>query len=109
MVFSLHGCSLKSEAGAVPRKTEERKRASPIGKPREPPCKPARCSAELKYDYRDPTGWGATQPAYEAQMKQLQAWLDEAKANGTKKVLSRFTLLRSAAPVWAPFPKRNKG
>src|SRR5271169_563639 len=43
-----------------------------------------------KYDYRDPSGWGATRPAYEEQMKQLQAWLDEAKANGTKKVFIAF-------------------
>jgi hypothetical protein len=43
-----------------------------------------------KYDYRDPTGWGATRPAYEEQMKQLTAWLDEAKANGTRKVFISF-------------------
>jgi hypothetical protein len=46
-----------------------------------------------KYDYRDPTGWGATRPAYEEQMKQLTAWLDEAKAKGTKRV---FHLLSRA-------------
>jgi hypothetical protein len=43
-----------------------------------------------KYDYRDPTGWGATRPAYEEQMKQLATWLDEAKAKGTKKVFISF-------------------
>jgi Calcineurin-like phosphoesterase len=43
-----------------------------------------------KYDYRDPSGWGATRPAYDQQMKQLQQWLDEAKANGTKKVFISF-------------------
>jgi hypothetical protein len=43
-----------------------------------------------KYDYRDPTGWGATRPAYEEQMKQLKVWLDEAKAKGTKKVFISF-------------------
>src|SRR6266480_5924984 len=43
-----------------------------------------------KYDYRDPTGWGATRPAYEEQMTQLKQWLDEAKANGTKKVFVSF-------------------
>ena len=31
-----------------------------------------------KYDYRDPTGWVATRPAYEAQMKQLQTWMEAA-------------------------------
>jgi len=43
-----------------------------------------------KYDYRDPTGWSATRPAYEEQMNQLRLWLDEAKANGTKKVFISF-------------------
>jgi len=43
-----------------------------------------------KYDYRDPTGWGATRPAYEEQMTQLKQWLDEAKAKGTKKVFISF-------------------
>jgi Calcineurin-like phosphoesterase len=43
-----------------------------------------------KYDYRDPTGWGATRPAYEEQMTQLKQWLDEAKANGSKKVFISF-------------------
>ena len=43
-----------------------------------------------KYDYRDPTGWVATRPAYDAQMKQLQAWLDDAKAKGIKKVFIAF-------------------
>jgi len=42
------------------------------------------------YDYRDPSGWGSTRPPYEAQMEQLQKWLDEAKANGTKKVFISF-------------------
>ena len=43
-----------------------------------------------KYDYRSPSAWGATRPAYEAQMKQLKQWLDEAKAAGTKKVFISF-------------------
>jgi len=43
-----------------------------------------------KYDYRSPTAWSATRPAYEEQMKQLKAWLDEAKATGTKKVFIAF-------------------
>jgi len=42
------------------------------------------------YDYRDPSGWGATRPPYEAQIEQMQKWLDEAKANGTKKVFISF-------------------
>src|SRR5262249_29313132 len=35
-----------------------------------------------KYDYRSPSSWDATQPAYEAQMKKLKQWLDGAKAAG---------------------------
>ncbi|MDR3746784.1 MAG: metallophosphoesterase [Acidobacteriota bacterium] len=42
------------------------------------------------YDYRDPSGWGSTRPPYEAQIEQMQKWLDEAKANGTKKVFISF-------------------
>ena len=43
-----------------------------------------------KYDYRQPTGWDATRPAYEEQMAQLKTWLDEARAAGTKKVFIAF-------------------
>jgi hypothetical protein len=43
-----------------------------------------------KYDYRDPTSWVATRPAYEAQMKQLQTWMDGARAKGIKKVFIVF-------------------
>src|SRR6516164_3035099 len=43
-----------------------------------------------KYDYRAPSAWSATRPAYEEQMKQLKAWLDEAKAAGTRKVFISF-------------------
>jgi hypothetical protein len=42
------------------------------------------------YDYREPTGWSATRPTYEEQMKELKRWLDEAKAAGTKKVFIAF-------------------
>ncbi len=49
-----------------------------------------------KYDYRSPSGWDATQPAYEAQMTELKQWLDEAKAAGTRKVFIYFH-----APVFA--------
>jgi hypothetical protein len=43
-----------------------------------------------KYDYRSPSAWEATRPAYEAQMKELRQWLDEAKAAGTRKVFVSF-------------------
>ncbi len=35
-----------------------------------------------KYDYRSPSLWDADRPKYAEQMKQLQQWLDEAKAKG---------------------------
>jgi len=43
-----------------------------------------------KYDYRSPSAWDATRPAYEAQMKQLRQWLDEAKAAGQRQVFVSF-------------------
>jgi hypothetical protein len=43
-----------------------------------------------KYDYKAPTSWDSTRPTYEEQMKQLQQWLDEAKAAGTRKVFLTF-------------------
>jgi Calcineurin-like phosphoesterase len=42
------------------------------------------------YDYRQPSAWTATQPAYEAQMVQLKKWLDDAKSGGIKKVFISF-------------------
>lgn len=42
------------------------------------------------YDYRQPSSWAATQPAYEAQMVQLKKWLDDAKSGGIKKVFISF-------------------
>jgi hypothetical protein len=43
-----------------------------------------------KYDYRTPSSWEATRPAYEEQMNELKKWLDEAKAAGTRKVFVSF-------------------
>jgi hypothetical protein len=43
-----------------------------------------------KYDYREPSSWETTRPAYEEQMAQLRKWLDEAKSAGTKKVFISF-------------------
>jgi len=42
------------------------------------------------YDYRHPSGWEATQPAYDAQMVQLKKWLDEAKSSGIRRVFVSF-------------------
>jgi Calcineurin-like phosphoesterase len=58
-----------------------------------------------KYDYREPSSWGATRPAYEAQMKQLQAWLDEAKAKGTKKVFISFHAPAFCRAGMGPIPE----
>jgi len=60
-----------------------------------------------KYDYRDPSGWGATRPAYEEQMKQLQQWLDEAKASGTKKVFIAFHAPAFCRSGMGPIPENQ--
>jgi hypothetical protein len=43
-----------------------------------------------RYVESDPTGWSATRPTHDEQMKLLEMWLDEAKAAGTKKVFIAF-------------------
>src|SRR5262249_18187749 len=43
-----------------------------------------------KYDYRSPSSWDADRPQYEAQMKELKTWLDEAKAAHIQKVFLSF-------------------
>jgi hypothetical protein len=43
-----------------------------------------------KYNEHAPTAWGATRPSYEDQMKQLEQWLNEAKAAGIRKVFITF-------------------
>jgi len=58
-----------------------------------------------KYDYREPTAWSATRPAYEEQMKQLKAWLDEAKAAGTKKVFISFHCPAFCRSGMGPIPE----
>jgi predicted phosphohydrolase len=58
-----------------------------------------------KYDYRSPTAWDADRPAYEAQMKQLKQWLDEAKAAGTRKVFVAFHNPAFARSGMGPIPE----
>jgi Calcineurin-like phosphoesterase len=58
-----------------------------------------------KYDYRSPSGWDATRPAYEAQVKQLQQWLEEAKAAGTKKVFIAFHAPAFCRSGMGPIPE----
>jgi hypothetical protein len=43
-----------------------------------------------KYDYRSPSKWDADRPRYDEQMKQMTAWLDEAKAGGLHKAFIVF-------------------
>jgi hypothetical protein len=43
-----------------------------------------------RYDYRSPSAWDATRPVYEAQVKQLRQWLDEAKAAGQRRIFVSF-------------------
>jgi hypothetical protein len=57
------------------------------------------------YDYRHPSGWEATQPAYEAQMVQLRKWLDEAKSNGIKKVFISFHAPAFCRSGMGPIPE----
>jgi hypothetical protein len=58
-----------------------------------------------KYDYRSPSAFDATRPVYEAQMKQLQQWLDEAKSAGTKKVFISFHAPAFARSGMGPIPE----
>ena len=60
-----------------------------------------------KYDYRAPTAWEATRPAFEAQMKQLQEWLGEAKAAGTKKVFISFHAPAFCRAGLGPIPENQ--
>jgi hypothetical protein len=57
------------------------------------------------YDYRAPTSWEATQPAYDAQMAELKLWLDEAKAKGTRKVFIAFHAPAFARSGMGPIPE----
>jgi hypothetical protein len=58
-----------------------------------------------KYDYRSPSAFNATRPVYEAQMKQLQEWLDEAKSAGTKKVFISFHAPAFCRSGMGPIPE----
>src|SRR6516162_2115684 len=58
-----------------------------------------------KYDYREPSAWGATRPAYDAQMTQLKSWLDEAKSIGIKKVFISFHAPAFCRAGMGPIPE----
>ncbi len=57
------------------------------------------------YDEKQPSAWNATQPVYEEQMKQLRAWLDEAKAMSIKKVFISFHAPAFASRGLGPIPE----
>jgi hypothetical protein len=57
------------------------------------------------YDYRSPSSWDANQPAYDAQMKELKTWLDEAKAAGTRKVFISFHAPAFCRAGMGPIPE----
>ncbi len=58
-----------------------------------------------KYDYRSPSGWDADRPQYEAQMKELRNWLDEAKAAGTRKIFIAFHAPAFCRSGMGPIPE----
>jgi Calcineurin-like phosphoesterase len=57
------------------------------------------------YDYRSPSSWDANQPAYDAQMKELRTWLDEAKSAGTRKVFISFHAPAFCRAGMGPIPE----
>jgi predicted phosphohydrolase len=57
-----------------------------------------------KYDYRSPSLWDADRPKYAQQMKQLQQWMDEAKAKGIKKTFITFHYPVFARSGLGPIP-----
>jgi hypothetical protein len=57
------------------------------------------------YDYRSPSSWSATQPAYDAQIKELKQWLDEAKAGRTQKVFISFHAPAFCRAGMGPIPE----
>lgn len=57
------------------------------------------------YDYRSPSSWSATQPAYDGQVKELRQWLDEAKAAGTRNVFIAFHAPAFCRSGMGPIPE----
>ena len=60
-----------------------------------------------KYDYRSPSAWDATRPAYEGQMNELKQWLDEAKAAGIRKVFVSFHAPAFCRAGMGPMPEAH--
>ena len=60
-----------------------------------------------KYDYRSPSLWDADRPKYAEQMKQMQQWLDDAKAKGIKKTFITFHYPVFARSGLGPIPDQD--
>jgi predicted phosphohydrolase len=60
-----------------------------------------------KYDYRSPSDWDSDRPIYAEQMKQLQQWLDEAKAKGIRKAFITFHYPVFARSGFGPIPAKD--
>ena len=58
-----------------------------------------------KYDYRSPSLWDGDRPKYAQQMKQMQYWLDDAKAKGIKKAFIIFHYPVFARSGLGPIPE----
>jgi hypothetical protein len=58
-----------------------------------------------KYDYRSPSLWDGDRPKYAEQMQQMRQWLDEAKANGTRKTFITFHYPVFARAGLGPIPE----
>jgi hypothetical protein len=59
-----------------------------------------------KYDYRSPSYWDAERPVYEVQMRQMNEWLDEAKAKGIKKAFIVFHAPVFCRSGMGPIPEK---
>ena len=57
-----------------------------------------------KYDYRSPSLWDGDRPKYAEQMKQMQQWMDEAKAAGIRKAFITFHYPVFARSGLGPIP-----
>jgi Calcineurin-like phosphoesterase len=60
-----------------------------------------------KYDYRSPSQWDGDRPKYAEQMKQMQQWLDEAKAKGIRKAFITFHYPVFARSGLGPIPAND--
>jgi hypothetical protein len=60
-----------------------------------------------KYDYRSPSEWDGDRPIYAEQMKQMQQWLDEAKAKSIRKVFITFHYPVFARSGFGPIPAKD--